>query len=216
MKKVVALLFFLVAFTALHSQSKTELGLFGGGSLMQGDINADQYFKDPSYALGILFRYNLTQRYALRAQLNYTNLKALDTHSSDAYRINRNASFNTSIMDAAVLFEINFLQFKYSERYTTFSPYINAGIGMHFVGVPFGLTIPMGVGIKKTIGRRWCVGVEYTFRKTFNDQMDGIQNIGQSSSVFNNNDWYTMAGFVITYKIFDEITDCPAYDNKKH
>ena len=215
-KDLPVIIIFLLFFSTVFSQSKTEIGLFGGGSLMMGDINADRYFKNPSYAAGIFYRYNYSQRYAFRVQLNYANLQASDSKSSDNYRLYRNASFNASIFDVATLFEFNFLPFKYSERYNTFSSYIDIGIGMHLAGVPFGVILPMGVGIKKTFGRRWCLGVEYAFRKTFNDKLDGVNNPVIPASSMNNNDWYAMTGFVISYKIFDEITDCPAYDNKSN
>lgn len=196
------------------SQSKTEIGIFGGCSALQGDINADRYYKDFSYAFGALYKYDFTHRYVLRAQVNYLNLKAADANSSDPYKQLRNASYGANKLDIALQFEFNFLKFKFSERYHSFSSYICAGIGVHVLGASAGPTLPMGVGIKRTIGRRWCVGAEYQFRKTFSDRLDGIQNIVEPRSIMNNNDWYAMAGITITYKIFDALTDCPAYDEK--
>ncbi len=36
------------------------------------------------------------------------------------------------------------------------------------------ISIPFGIGAKYTIARRWSVGIEYLFRKTFTDYIDGV------------------------------------------
>jgi opacity protein-like surface antigen len=36
------------------------------------------------------------------------------------------------------------------------------------------ISIPFGIGAKYTIARRWSVGIEYLFRKTFTDYLDGV------------------------------------------
>ena len=36
------------------------------------------------------------------------------------------------------------------------------------------IAIPMGIGAKYTIHRRWSIGIEYLFRKTFTDYIDGV------------------------------------------
>jgi len=211
---LIVLLLFSCFFSSF-SQSKTEIGLFGGGNWLQGDVNADRPYMDISYAIGALYKYDFTHRYVFRAQINYLNLQAFDAHSSDAYRLARNASFHKGIADLSMQFEFNFLQFKFSERYSSHSTYIAAGAGAYLAGGAPGLTLPMTVGFKQTLGRRWCIGIEYQLRKTFNDRLDGIRNPVVPSSMFNNNDWYAMAGITLTYKIFDAITDCPAYEKEK-
>lgn len=215
MKQLLSVFISLSLILPSLSQSKTEIGISGGGSFLQGDINADSYYKDASYCFGALVRYNLSHRYAFRVHLNYLNLKATDAKSSDQFRLLRNASFSASILDIAALFEFNFLPFKFTERYNSYSSYLNIGLGTHIIGPPVGLTLPMGFGIKKTIGRRWCIGAEYNIRKTFSDKFDGIENPGNIKSFFNNNDWYAFMSVVVSYKIFDELRDCPAYENDK-
>ena len=36
------------------------------------------------------------------------------------------------------------------------------------------IAIPFGIGAKYTIARRWSIGIEYLFRKTFTDYIDGV------------------------------------------
>ncbi|MFI5141634.1 MAG: DUF6089 family protein [Bacteroidia bacterium] len=39
------------------------------------------------------------------------------------------------------------------------------------------ISIPFGLGLKYTIARRWSVGIEYLFRKTFTDYIDGVSTV---------------------------------------
>ena len=69
-----------------------------------------------------------------------------------------------------------------------------------------------------TIGKKWSTGVQWSFRKTFNDiNIDGVNNSPLPPSMNSqliNNDWYSFAGLFITYKIFDFGITCPAYESK--
>ncbi|HEX7415047.1 MAG TPA: DUF6089 family protein [Bacteroidia bacterium] len=39
------------------------------------------------------------------------------------------------------------------------------------------ISIPFGIGAKYIIARRWSVGIEYLFRKTFTDYIDGVSTV---------------------------------------
>jgi opacity protein-like surface antigen len=103
-------------------------------------------------------------------------------------------------------------------RKNRYSPYVSAGIGYASalssnVNAASATTINFGVGFKYNLARRWSMGVEWTFRKTLNDMLDGTENIGADQGVFfHNSDWYSIVGLFITYKIFNWREDCPAYD----
>ena len=80
----------------------------------------------------------------------------------------------------------------------------------------------MAVGIKLSLGKKWSTGLEWDYRYTFNDTLDGVPGPlnnpvpSNSKSLFFNNDWYSYAGLFITYKVFDFPKECPAYDNNKY
>ncbi|MDD4425575.1 MAG: DUF6089 family protein [Mariniphaga sp.] len=83
--------------------------------------------------------------------------------------------------------------------------------------------IPFGFGVKFSAGNKLEVGAEYQIRKLFNDKLDNMDdplsfeknNVGvEYSDFWHKNDWPGYLGVFITYKIFMETKDCPAYDRK--
>jgi hypothetical protein len=73
------------------------------------------------------------------------------------------------------------------------------------------LSIPFGIGIKINVTKKITAGAEWSFRKSFNDRIDGLENPSGVYSVIHNNDWYSFAGIFITYKFFNFAAECPAY-----
>lgn len=216
----ILLILFLV-FPSKHAtaQKKSDIGLIGGASYYMGDINHSQHFYAPSPAGGIIYRYNLNPRHSFRFSGIYTSLKGSDSDFEDAFQQQRNQSFKTSIIDLAITTEFNFMEYKPTKlRKNRYSPYVSAGIGYASalssnVNAASATTINFGVGFKYNLARRWSMGVEWTFRKTLNDMLDGTENIGADQGVFfHNSDWYSIVGLFITYKIFNWREDCPAYD----
>ncbi len=201
----------------LAAQNKLELGAFGGVSYYLGNINPTRQFYSPSLAYGITFRYVLNNREAIRFQVNYAGLSASDRDFDNAYQQFRDISFSTNLVDMAVLYEFNFLPFQYKQRHHSFTPFLFAGIGYEVIinstyNIPNQIDVPFGMGIKYLLNKRTTIGLEWSFRKTFQDQIDGIGNPGgnQYKSILNNNDWYSFAGFFISFRLFDN-SICPVY-----
>ena len=65
------------------------------------------------------------------------------------------------------------------------------------------------------VAKRVTAGAEWSFRKSFNDRIDGLENPSGVHSVIHNNDWYSFMGIFITYKFFNFAGDCPAYKKEK-
>ena len=74
------------------------------------------------------------------------------------------------------------------------------------------LSLPVGLGVKLNVSKRITAGAEWSFRKTFNDRLDGLENPSGKYSVLHNNDWYSFLGVFITYKFFNFAAECPAYE----
>ncbi len=195
-----------------------------------GDINHYRHFYAPSPAGGILYRYNLNLRHSFRFTGIYTILKGNDSDFEDAFQQWRDHSFRTSIIDLGISTEFNFRDYQTTRlRKDRYSPYVSAGIGFASVFASHiearsstlasnaraesAAFITFGGGFKYNISRRVSIGGEWTFRKTLSDLLDGRENIGSEEGVFfHNNDWYSIIGFFLTYKIFNWREDCPAYD----
>ena len=221
------LLIFLLVFPSklITAQRKSDIGLIGGVSYYMGDINHSQHFYSPSPAGGIIYRYNLNPRHSFRFSGAYTSLKGSDIDFEDAFQQQRNHSFKTSIIDLAITTEFNFKDYKPTKlRKDRHSPYVTAGLGYASVmsssieprrdsRAKSSTTIILGGGFKYNLARRWSIGAEWTFRKTLNDLLDAEENIGADQGVFfHNNDWYSIVGLFITYKIFNWREDCPTYE----
>ena len=194
------------------------MGLSIGSSYYKGDINPSTPFYSPGLNFGLSYRYNLNPRYVLKGEVNYLTLSANDADFTDNYQQRRNASFSSKLYDFAAQFEFNFLPLKFADRKMSFSPFISSGLsGALAMGSSYSKTffvaLPFAIGARATIGRKWSVGINWNFRKLFNDKLDGVQNPFPASmgSIWNNNDWYSYAGLFVTYKMFDFGNNCPAY-----
>jgi len=204
--------------TGSLAQRKADIGMFSGISWYQGDIN-QQPFYSPGLALGAIFRYNFHLRTSVRLSAVYNTLSADDLDFNDALRQTRAAAFSTTGADLAAAWEFNFLPYKTAFRKTKYSPYVTAGIGYHLIlssSVPSEshFILPFGLGLKFNITEKLSGGIENTFRKTYNDNLDGLKNFSPDDQyrLFGNKDWYTFTGFFLTYKIFNIREDCPTYD----
>ena len=180
------------------------------------------HFKDPSIAIGPVFRYNFHARSGVRLSGIYHNLKSSDPNFNNG----SGASFTADFIDFSATYEFNFAPYKTAYRRTKYSLYTAAGFGYNLLisadpsapePMSSHFTIPFSLGFKFNAGKRLSAGLEWSPRKTFKDNaLDGISNIGEANSDFHllgNNDWFTFAGIFITYKIFNYREDCPAYDD---
>lgn len=92
-----------------------EVGGTIGASYYIGDLNPLKHYpRDTKLAGGVVFRHNFNDRYALRFQSVYGTLQAYDSDSPDTLQQLRNLHFSTKLIEASLLFEINF--FKYRKR----------------------------------------------------------------------------------------------------
>lgn len=113
----------------LFSQ-ENEFGVWAGSAVYLGDLNPTLSFKDARWATGVFYRYNLNNRFAFRAEMNYGFLDAADSRIKNyPYLQARNLSFQSHIVELAATIELNF--FKYSLVKTrdtrNWTPYIFLG-----------------------------------------------------------------------------------------
>ena len=202
----------------VRAQRKSDIGLFAGAAWYQGDINSYPFY-NPGYAVGPFFRYSFNPRTSVRFNAILNNLKGDDLHFQDEIKQLRAASFNSTGIDLAAAWEFNFFPYQTAFMKTKYTPYVSAGIGCHLiltsdVNAYNHITIPFGLGFKFNITKRLSGGIENTFRKTYYDNLDGIENfsLDNKNRLLGNKDWYTFTGFFMSYKIFNFREDCPAYD----
>ena len=81
------------------------------------------------------------------------------------------------------------------------------------------VTVPFGFGFKYRFKNDVSVGCEWSMRKTFNDTIDGLLNVGleEALSPVHNNDWYSFVGVYLTIRIWEKAYICHGvYEQKTY
>jgi hypothetical protein len=231
MKKLWFILFMTGMTHFAYSQRNVNVGAFVGTAYYMGDINPNRHFYRPRPSFGMLYRINLNKRYAIRASGYYADLSGSDIDFGNRINADRYfepVEFNTSLIDGTLQFEFSFLPFVPNTGKWDCTTYVAGGIGYSVIlssnvrtslnatylrnPIPY-FTLPFGIGFKLNLSRRVSAGCEWSFRKTFTDRIDFLQNPTGDVSIIHNNDWYSFTGIFITYKFFKFAQDCPAYSD---
>ncbi len=201
---------------------KMELGGMVGGSYYLGDTNFTGLFKELNIMGGIVARYNLNPRMAIKGNLSVAGISG--TTAGSEYKIpNGDVSFSRTIYDLAAQFEYNFQAYGegggYKRTYRIV-PYIFAGAGMTFAPQPvdnvFTANIPIGVGVKYKFAPRFNLGCELSFRFSFSDKLDVTKQMpatledpfGIKSGFLKNKDSYSFLSIFLTYDLFPKYRKC--------
>ncbi len=193
-------IFLAVCSMILHAQ-RSEIGGFFGSAFYIGDVNPTSLFSSLKPSGGIIYRYNINPRWAIKASIMFANVQASDAKDNKNYE--RNLSFKSPITEIAAVAELNFFNLYNSARSNRFTPYIFAGLaffsfnpqaeldgkiyflqhlgtegqGLEGMDSYYSLTsfaIPFGIGFKVNIGRHISFGLEWGMRYTFTDYLDDV------------------------------------------
>ncbi len=218
MKRVPWIFLSLFLSVAAAGQRNADYGVFAGVSSYLGDINPNRLMYKPLPAGGVFYRYNFHPRHSLRGNVFIGGLQADDLDFNNDFQQNRASSFSGLTGEIALQFEFNFFPYTTEGKFWDYSPYFAAGAGVAMINsVTFAIqpVIPFSVGFKINIYKNMGLEVEYGFRKTFYDNFDGLQDLVAPSDFawLHNNDWYSFAGFSLTWKIYSKLVGCPTYDD---
>ena len=206
---------------AAQGQRNSDWGVMAGVTTYLGDINPDGLFRTPGVGGALFHRYNFHPRHSLRTSLMAANIRGSDAAAGNAFQAARGESFSGFIGEIATQFEFNFFPYSTLGRKGDYTPYLAGGLGISFVStgeVAFVPVIPFAAGIKINIHKNFGLEVEYGFRKTFYDNFDGlIDPVDPGHHAWtHNNDWYTFAGVAFTWKMFNRLIGCPAFEEEKN
>ena len=233
MKPKITLLFFLLSPFILLKAQHSEVGVLLGTSYYVGEINqTGLVLNQPSMALGVFYRKNLSTRYSYRIGVNYGELSAKDNFYSNGLSEWRSLSFSGRIIEGNALFEFNFLPYQINNRSTSwFSPYVFIGVAIFGVSpevnsettakiseieTVIAPSIPFGMGVKFNLAHNMGISLEWGMRKTFTDEVDGLPETfvgGYQLSNSKNNDWYSFLGITLNYKFLTQKDRCPGVSN---
>ena len=200
-------------------QRSVEVGPAAGIAYYNGDITPGKPFVQPQPAFGILARYNVDDRWAIKISLTHGSVTGSDSISKAV--ANRNLSFSANINELAVTGEFNFWNYFTGSKSEAFTPYLMGGGSFFIYDSQLSGTNPtvptyksnsfaliFGMGLKYSLSKKLGVGVEWGMRKTFTDCLDGIGTyycsplLSQQIQVGNNyKDWYNFTLVSLTYKI---------------
>ncbi|MBN8702679.1 MAG: hypothetical protein J0M08_06415 [Bacteroidetes bacterium] len=162
--------------------------------------------------ISVFARYKLHPLFGAKVSLNYLQIAGDDKLSDNMGRKSRNLSFRTDIVDLSALgefyfFEINDLGRTYRYR-NDFRAYFYTGVcafwyqpqakyngewyrlrklqteGPSNAYGPISFATPLGIGFYFTIEKKYRIGWELDWRKTFTDYLDDISTVYADTSLF--------------------------------
>lgn len=225
MKKILVFIIFLIPLTNF-SQSSDHIGGFVGGLSYYGDVNTQQMFYNPSPSLGLIYRRNFNPRYSLRGMVAGGKLSGFDEDfASNKFQEYRGHKFNdNNILEFSGQMDFNFFPCTINPKMDNFSPYVGLGVALLFASEsdPFvKVTLPVAVGLKWTVSKRIELSAEWSYRKTFTDDLDAMEQYYTETSFverqrgdLGSKDWYSFYGVILMYNMNTEIFKCSAYNER--
>ncbi len=204
MKRVIFILISVLFLSFSSFSQRSEIGFLVGTSYYLGDLNPNKHFGNARPAAGLVYRYNLDTRWALKFNGLVGTVVGDDASAVGADK-QRNLSFRSRIVDLSGQVELNFFHYYTGSGKYFFSPYIFTGLSLftfnpqaEFGGEWFDLqplntegqgtsqypdrsnykltqlAIPFGIGMKLSVNKFFCVGAEWGIRRTYTDYLDDV------------------------------------------
>ena len=198
-----------------------EIGGGIGGVSYTGDLIRGYQFGQQGPGIQGFIRYNLSNVVGVRATGMAGRLVGDDAKNPiDPFTQLRDRNFRRIVLEASLVLEYNFLDYKERNSLINWSPYFFGGFGLSAYTRKSDQeysriqpVIPFGLGIKYRINKQWNLEFEFGARKTFFDFVDEVSDVPNPNKLaptYGNeldNDWYYFAGFSISYTFYS--VPCP-------
>lgn len=227
----------LIALVFALSQAKAqkyEWGLGAGAINYGGELGKLYLPVNARPAINPWLKINYSKAAAMRLSLLVGQVAGTASQGNLYTKQINPSSFKRPIVEAAVMGEYNFLDWRGGRVPDLKSPYLFGGIGIVYHGTtneevsnmpPVSLALPFGIGYKIALNRHLNIGAEIGVRKLFTGLLDGRNNQFQaqtgltpSGSSFQfpepqrgqqfMQDWYAFSGLTISYTIIT--IKCPS------
>lgn len=133
MKKTITFLVLVLITTSLFAQHgltrRHEIGVFGGASYYTGDLNEDAAIGQMSPAFGLVYRYLINDRWALRLHGMHGTLWGDDANNKESLQP-RNLMFKSPVTEFGAIMELNFLPYVPGSKGQKFTPYLFGGVSI--------------------------------------------------------------------------------------
>jgi hypothetical protein len=218
-----------------------EIGVQFGISRYKGELSQhsfDTKFIHP--AGGIFFRHNWNRHWSYFAELNFGKISGDDARSTSEFEQNRNLNFSSSIIDFTPGIEFNFLPFETGNSAYGFTPYIFTGLsifkfnpksegvelqplGTEGQGLPgrpkpynrISMAIPVGGGIKISVGQSVGMGLQVSAHRSYSDYVDDVSTTYPDLNQLRASHGAEAVYFSDPGVYNDSIPDYPVYEGKQ-
>lgn len=204
-----------------ETEYRMEMGAAAGLNFSLNDANS-KFYGDAGAAGGLLLRFLLNPRMAVKASATYAKLSGSTAGMNNFYPAQPDVAGNQrldfkvdgAIYDISAIYELHFLPYGFVSGYQGFHrlvPYIQMGLGFTYsdAGKAATVNIPVGVGVKYKIGPRLNLGLEWRMHFTPSDKLEGLEApLGIKSSAFRNKDHYSFTLLTLTYEISPRCPNC--------
>ena len=223
MATALLLLLFVCTVSAQELEYNMELGGMMGGCFYMGDANYTTPFKDVAMVGGVLARYNINPRMAVKGDLAVGRIKGSTKGMENKFPNGEHSTFSRNVYELGAQFECNLFAYGTGAGYKDsrrLAPYMLAGIGMTYAPKPanhvVAMNIPLGLGVKYKLAERLNVGAEWSMRFTTSDKLDvtnkaGLQlndPYGIKGKGLKNKDSYSWLMLYISYDMFPKYRKC--------
>lgn len=218
-----------------------EFGVQLGVSRYKGELSPHSFdTKFIHFAGGIFFRHNWNRHWSWKAEFNFGKVSGDDSRLKTAFEKNRNLNFTSTVLDFTPAIEFNFFPYETGSSYYPFSPYIFTGfsvfkfnpksagvelqpLGTEGQGLPgrpepyrrFSFAIPIGGGIKVSVGQSVGIGVQVSARRTFTDYLDDVSTTYPDLDQLQAARGGDAAYFSDPGQFSDSVPDYPVYEGKQ-
>lgn len=209
--------------SAQELEYNMELGGMVGGSFYMGDANYTTPLKDMAMTGGVLARYNINPRMAVKGDLAVGRIKGTTEGQANKYPGEADTTFSRNVYELGAQFEYNFFAYGTGTGYKDsrrLASYILAGVGLTYAPKPanhvIAMNLPIGIGVKYKLAERLNIGAEWTMRFTTSDRLDvtnavGLQlddPYGIESGLLKNKDSYSWLILYVSYDMFPKYRKC--------
>ena len=226
-RKILVIFFVCLIFSSINLKAqdnyKYEIGGMVGSSFYMGDANKTKLYKSSNLSAGIVFRYNVDLRWAVKSSFVVGKVSGDTRDSGNKFPLNQESTFDRMFYELGSQVEFNF--FNYSDQFAylgakRISPYLFTGIGLTLGSGEkkfFDANIPIGIGVKYKIRERLNLGFEFSFRRLFSDSFDVTKkgdhfNLDApydiKAGIFKNTDWYSLTMITLTWDFGARICPC--------
>jgi hypothetical protein len=204
------ILFILLVFFCCGVKAQTwEFGIGAGGSGYMGDLNPNNPLKVSGPSASLFVIRNFDGYFSIRGSYTAGIISAADSNSSNPQFRERNLSFTTTLLEASVVGQFNFLDYIPQISRSNFTPYLYFGFAALnyypstiYKGVKYGLrgaetegekpyptmafSFPYGAGVKYNIFGAFTLGAEIGYRNPNTDYLDDVSGTYPAKSLQHN------------------------------